>query len=202
MKWRLTTVYTHCSDLMKPHPSPLQLQTKQLSLVEVGRTLVDERQLRLRVHQLLRRLRCVAKTNGCVDRGDRLELWSRKGSQMVTPRASSLSAASRAASSWADTAWFTCLTAAWTGGTENKTDKESRQLQMMTLRRKSSLASHPPRGLVPLAALGLAQRVLVVLGQNLLVIPQHRVRIIQRSHQHGRLTSVDRLVDGNHSGVH
>lgn len=65
------------------HPRALQLQTEQLSLVEVGSRLVDDGQLCFRVRQLLRRLRCIAQTNGCVDRCNRLELWSRKASQKV-----------------------------------------------------------------------------------------------------------------------
>lgn len=59
-----------------PHPLPLQLQTEELVLVEVGGGLVDDGQLRLGVHQLLDCLRRIAKTDGCVDCRHCLELCS------------------------------------------------------------------------------------------------------------------------------
>lgn len=65
------------------HPPPLQLQTEKLSLIEVCSSLVDNWKLCLRVHQLLHRLHCIAKTNGCIDRCNCLKFWSRKLSQIV-----------------------------------------------------------------------------------------------------------------------
>lgn len=62
--------------------------------------------------------------------------------------------------------------------------------------------SHPPWGLAHLTGLGLAQCVLVVLGQSFLGVPQHRVRIVQGCHCHRRLTFINCLIDGNHRGMH
>lgn len=59
-----------------PYPSRLQLQTEQLALIEVGGGLVDDGQLRLGVHQLLSRLRRIAKTDGCIDCRHGLQLCS------------------------------------------------------------------------------------------------------------------------------
>ena len=51
-------------------------------------------------------------------------------------------------------------------------------------------------------SLRLAQSVLVVLGQSFLDVPQDCIGIIQGSHRPRGLTSVNRIIDGNHSSMH
>lgn len=66
-----------------PHPSSLQLQTEELTLVEVGGGLVDYGQLSLGVHQLLGCFRRIAKADGCVDCCHGLRLCSWNGTSFI-----------------------------------------------------------------------------------------------------------------------